>query len=97
MSQFNLIFSHLKAEAKRPLIASAVRAEKLMIDGKPFDVRKGELFVVLETGSQWKVKPMERRSNDIVVPSDLLIASPLPFFCPCFLTTSAHRVFPACS
>ena len=71
-----------QGEAKRPLIASAVRAEKLTIDGKPFDVRKGELFIVVEMGERWKVKPMERRWNDVYLPLDLLQVS-LSYFCSC--------------
>ena len=65
----------LQGDAKNPLIASAVRAEKLTIDGKPFDVRKGELFIVVEMGERWKVKPMERRSGDVYLPLDLLQVS----------------------
>jgi len=57
------------------LIASAKRDEKVEIEGtdRPLDVRKGELFIVMDMGGErWKVKPVERRSNVISLPSDLL-------------------------
>jgi len=43
-----------------------------MVEGKPFEIRKGELFLVIEMAAQWRVKPVERRCNDILLPSDLL-------------------------